>query len=79
MATKTSYSHARQHLARLWDRVEDSREAAVIQRPGHEDMALLPADELTSLAGNRLSAAFSPMTCASGWTQTGRWPCGCST
>lgn len=49
MATKTSYSHARQNLARLWDEVEDSREAAVIQRRGHDDMALLPADELGSL------------------------------
>jgi antitoxin YefM len=49
MSTKTSYSHARQNLAKLWDKIEDSREAAVIQRRGHEDMALLPADELSSL------------------------------
>jgi len=33
----------------LWDEVEDSREAAVIQRRGHEHMALIPADELSSL------------------------------
>jgi len=49
MATKSSYSHARQNLAKLWDSVEDSREAAVIQRRGHEAMALLPAGELSSL------------------------------
>jgi antitoxin YefM len=49
MAIKTSYSHARDHLAHLWDEVEDSREAAVIHRRGHEDMALIPADELVSL------------------------------
>jgi antitoxin YefM len=49
MAVKTSYSSARENLATLWDEVEDSREAAVIQRRGHEDMALIPADELTSL------------------------------
>ena len=49
MATKTSYSHARENFASLWDEVEDSREAAVIQRRGHEDMALIPADELASL------------------------------
>lgn len=49
MATKTSYSHARENLASLWDEVEDSREAAVIQRRGHEDMALIPAEELSSL------------------------------
>ena len=49
MTTKISYSHARENLASLWDEVEDSREAAVIQRRGHEDMALIPADELSSL------------------------------
>jgi antitoxin YefM len=49
MTVKTSYSHARENLATLWDQVEESREAAVIQRRGHEDMALIPADELSSL------------------------------
>jgi antitoxin YefM len=49
MAVKTSYSRARENLASLWDEVEASREPAVIQRRGHEDMALLPADELASL------------------------------
>lgn len=49
MAIKTSYSRARQNLASLWDEVENSREPAVIQRRGHDDMALLPADELASL------------------------------
>lgn len=49
MAIKTSYSNARENLATLWDEVEDSREAAFIERRGHEDMALIPADELTSL------------------------------
>jgi antitoxin YefM len=49
MAGKVSYSHARNHLAQLWDEVEDSREVAVIHRRGHEDMALIPADELSSL------------------------------
>jgi antitoxin YefM len=49
MALKVSYSHARDHLAELWNQVEDSREAAVISRRGHEDMALIPADELAGL------------------------------
>ena len=49
MTIKTSYSRARQNLASLWNEVEDSREPAVIQRRGHEDMALLPAEELASL------------------------------
>jgi antitoxin YefM len=49
MAVKTTYSHAREHFATIWNNVEDSREPAVIQRRGHEDMALIPADELASL------------------------------
>jgi antitoxin YefM len=49
MAVKTTYSNARENLATLWDEVEDSREAAIIQRRGHDDMALIPADELASL------------------------------
>ena len=49
MAIKVSYSHVRENLAQIWNDVEDTREAAVIQRRGHEDMALIPADELSSL------------------------------
>jgi antitoxin YefM len=49
MAVKTTYSHARENFASLWDEIEASREAAVIQRRGHEDMALIPAEELASL------------------------------
>lgn len=49
MGLKVSYSHARQHLARIWNSVEDTRDVAVIHRRGHDDMALIPADELASL------------------------------
>ena len=49
MSIKVSYSHAREHLADIWNAVENSRDVAVIQRRGHEDMALIPADELASL------------------------------
>lgn len=49
MATRTTYSQARENFASLWDEVENSREAAVIQRRGHEDMALIPVEELSSL------------------------------
>jgi antitoxin YefM len=49
MSEAVSYSHAREHFAEIWNEVEDSREVAVIQRRGHEDMALIPADELNSL------------------------------
>ena len=49
MSITVSYSHAREHLAEILDKVEDTRDIAVIQRRGHEDMALIPADELSSL------------------------------
>jgi antitoxin YefM len=49
MPLKITYSHARNNLADVWNEVEDTREAAVIQRRGHDDMALIPADELASL------------------------------
>jgi antitoxin YefM len=61
MTVKVSYSHARDNLADLWNEVEYSREAAVIQRRGHEDMALILADELASLreTAARLLAALT--------------------
>lgn len=49
MAIKVSYSHVREHLAEIWNEVEDTRDVAVLQRRGHEDLALIPADELASL------------------------------
>lgn len=49
MATKASYSRARQNLAAIWNEVESSREPAILERRGHEDMALIPAEELASL------------------------------
>jgi antitoxin YefM len=49
MATKATYSRARQNLAEIWNEVENSREPAILERRGHEAMALLPADELSSL------------------------------
>lgn len=49
MTAKLSYSYVRENLARIWNEVEDTRDVAVIQRRGHEDMALIPADELAGL------------------------------
>ncbi len=49
MTVRTSCSHARAHFAAIWDEVESSREAAVIQRRGREDMVLVPADDYASL------------------------------
>ncbi len=49
MAIHTTYSDARQHLADYWRRVEEDREAVIISRRGHEDVALVAADELAGL------------------------------
>ena len=46
---KTTYSAARQNLASLLDQVTSDREIAIIKRRGHEDVALVSADELAGL------------------------------
>jgi antitoxin YefM len=47
--TTTTYSYAREHLADIWNEVEESQEEVVLVRRGHEDLALVPARELRSL------------------------------
>jgi antitoxin YefM len=49
MATETTYTHARAHLAALCDQVAHSREPIIIRRRGAEDVALVDAAELRSL------------------------------
>jgi antitoxin YefM len=49
MGSKTSYSSARANLASIWNEVESTREPAILGRRGHEDMALIPMDDLSSL------------------------------
>jgi len=49
MTIQTTYSQARAHLASLLDKVSDNREVVIIQRRGAADVALIAADELTSL------------------------------
>jgi len=44
-----SYSHLREHLAEVWDEVENTQEPVIVSRRGHQDIAILPADELESL------------------------------
>lgn len=46
---RASCSEAKARLAEIWDEVENSREPAILERPGHDTMALLPAAELRSL------------------------------
>lgn len=49
MAIRTTYTAARQGLAELWRRVEEDREAVIIGRRGHDDVALVSAEEWASL------------------------------
>lgn len=49
MPEQVSYSYARQNLAQVLRDAEERQEAVIITRRGHEDMALIPADELRSL------------------------------
>ncbi|ACL04091.1 type II toxin-antitoxin system Phd/YefM family antitoxin [Desulfatibacillum aliphaticivorans] len=46
MAIQTTYTHARAHLASLLNEVSENREVVIIQRRGHEDVALISAVEL---------------------------------
>lgn len=49
MAIHTTYTNARARLASLIDRVTADRETVIIRRRGFEDVALIPASELSSL------------------------------
>jgi antitoxin YefM len=49
MTLHTTYTQARAGLAKLLDRVSRDREVVIIRRRGGEDVALISAEELTSL------------------------------
>lgn len=49
MVTKTTYSNARQSFRALWDEVISTREPVFITRRGAENVALISADELSSV------------------------------
>ncbi len=49
MPIQTTYSNARNKLASLLEKVSDEREIIIINRRGYEDVALVSADELSSL------------------------------
>lgn len=49
VAIETSYTDARANFARLLDRVTQDRETVMITRRGKEDVAMIPASELSSL------------------------------
>ncbi len=45
----TSYQQAKENLDTLLDKIETENSIGVITRQGHEDIAFLPAKELSSL------------------------------
>lgn len=49
MPMTTTYSDARANFASFWDRLEQDRELLVIERRGHEAMAMLPLAEVEGL------------------------------
>ncbi len=49
MTIQTTYTQARDNLAKLMDQATFNREVIVIQRRGEEDVALIAASELESL------------------------------
>ena len=49
MTVQTTYTQARTQLATLLDEVVNNREIVIIQRRGAADVAMIAADELTSL------------------------------
>jgi len=46
---QATYTYVRDNLARLLEEVESGRDVVIINRRGHEDVALIPAGELESL------------------------------
>src|SRR5207249_7990409 len=49
MPRQATYTYVRENLARLLEEVESKRDVVIINRRGHEDVALVPAGELESL------------------------------
>lgn len=50
MAIQATYTSARANLSKLCDEVIDNREVVIINRRGFDDVALIAASELASLA-----------------------------
>ena len=49
MPSSITYTEARANLAKLGDRIISEREPVIVSRRGKEDVAILPAEELSSL------------------------------
>ncbi|MFC1974379.1 type II toxin-antitoxin system Phd/YefM family antitoxin [Chloroflexota bacterium] len=49
MVTQTTYSNARESFSTYWDQAISTREPVIITRRGAENVALISADELSSV------------------------------
>jgi antitoxin YefM len=49
MPVETTYTALREKLAGFLDRVTDDNEVVIVRRRGGRDVALIPADELSSI------------------------------
>jgi len=49
MSIEITYTNLRENLASVLDRVIDDQEVVIVRRRGARDVALIPADELSSL------------------------------
>ena len=49
MTIQTTYTQARANFATLLDQVTQNREVVIIQRRGSDDVAMITADELSSI------------------------------
>ena len=49
MPTETTYTHLRENLAGILDRVVDQQEVVIVRRKGARDVALIPATELARI------------------------------
>lgn len=49
MPIDTTYTKLRENLASVLDQVTDDQEVVIVRRRGARDVALIPADELSSL------------------------------
>jgi len=67
---ETSFAQARSNLARLLQRVASDREIVVIKRRGQEDVAMVPASDLSSLVETAYLLVIRPARAPrAGWAE----------
>ena len=49
MSVDTTYTNLRQNLSSILDQVSDNQEVVIVRRRNQRDVAMIPADELSSL------------------------------